>query len=100
LDPHELRVQKSKQYLELLASSLQPMDGAVELLRTLYGKKTLALASSSYRDAVDEVLEGLQLGHYFKVIVSGLDVTKVKPAPAISRAAVRQACAVPNECVV
>jgi len=76
------------------------MDGAVELLRTLSGKKTLALASSSYRDAVDGVLEGLQLAHYFKVIVSGLDVTKVKPAPDIFLAAARQAGAAPNECVV
>jgi HAD superfamily hydrolase (TIGR01509 family) len=76
------------------------MDGAVELLRTLSGKKTLALASSSYRDAVDVVLEGLQLAHYFKVIVSGLDVTKVKPAPDIFLAAARQAGAAPNECVV
>jgi len=58
LDPEELRAQKSKRYLELLASSLRPMDGAVELLETLFGKKTLALASSSYRDAVDGVLQG------------------------------------------
>src|SRR6266849_11034626 len=42
LDPEELRAQKSKRYLELLASSLRPMDGAVELLETLFGKKTLA----------------------------------------------------------
>jgi len=100
LDPDEVRAHKSKCYLKLLSSSLRPMDGAVELLRTLSGKKTLALASSSYRDAVDGVLEGLQLAHYFKVIVSGLDVTKVKPAPDIFLAAARQAGAAPNECVV
>jgi HAD superfamily hydrolase (TIGR01509 family) len=100
LDPDEVRAHKSKCYLKLLSSSLRPMDGAVELLRTLSGKKTLALASSSYRDAVDGVLEDLQLAHYFKVIVSGLDVTKVKPAPDIFLAAARQAGAAPNECVV
>jgi len=100
LDPDEVRAHKSKCYLKLLSSSLRPMDGAVELLRALSGKKTLALASSSYRDAVDGVLEGLQLAHYFKVIVSGLDVTKVKPAPDIFLAAARQAGAAPNECVV
>ena len=100
LDPDELRAQKSKRYLELLASSLRPMEGAVELLETLFGKKTLALASSSYRDAVDGVLQGLNLAHYFKVIVSGLDVTRVKPAPDIFLAAADQAGAVASQCVV
>ena len=99
-DPHEIRAHKSKCYLELLASSLRPMDGAMELLENLAGKKTLALASSSYRDAVNGVLEGLHLVHYFKVIVSGLDVTNVKPAPDIFLAAARQAGAAPSECVV
>jgi HAD superfamily hydrolase (TIGR01509 family) len=100
LNPDEVRAHKSKCYLELLASSLRPMEGAIELLESLSGKKILALASSSYRDAVDGVLEGLQLAHYFKVIVSGLDVTKVKPAPDIFLAAARQAGAAPVECVV
>jgi len=100
LDPHEVRTHKSKCYIELLSSSLRPMEGAVELLQTLSGKKNLALASSSYRDAVDGVLEGLHLAHYFKTIVSGLDVTRVKPAPDIFLVAARQAGADPFECVV
>jgi beta-phosphoglucomutase len=100
LDAHELRALKSKRYLELLASSLHPMDGALELLEKLSGRKTLALASSSYRDAVDGVLQGLHLAGYFKVIVSGLDVAKVKPAPDIFLAAAHQAGAAPSECVV
>ena len=100
LDPDEIRAHKSKCYLELLASSLRPMDGAVELLKTLFDRKTLALASSSYRDAVDGVLEGLQLARYFKVIVSGWDVAKVKPAPDIFLTAARRAGVVPSECVV
>ena len=57
------------------------MAGALELLETLRGKKTLALASSSYRDAVDGVLQGLDIADYFQAIVSGLDVARVKPAP-------------------
>src|SRR2546426_665496 len=41
LDPHELRAQKSRRYRELLASSLRPMEGAIDLLENLTGKKTL-----------------------------------------------------------
>jgi len=99
-DPQEIRARKSQRYLELLSSSLRPMEGAVELLQELTGKKTLALASSSYRDAVDGVLQGLRLTHYFKAIVSGLDVAKVKPAPDIFLAAARQVGANASECLV
>jgi beta-phosphoglucomutase len=100
VDPLALRVKKSARYLELLASSLRPMDGALELLKVLYGNKMLALASSSYQDAVDGVLEGLNIAHYFKAIVTGLDVPRVKPAPDIFLTAARRVGAVPSECVV
>lgn len=100
LDPLALRAHKSKRYLELLATELRPMAGALELLEKLRGKKTLALASSSYRDAVDGVLRGLDIGHYFQAIVSGLDVARVKPAPDIFLAAARQAGAMPSQCLV
>jgi len=100
VDPLALRVKKSARYLELLASSLRPMDGALELLKVLYGNKTLALASSSYQDAVDGVLEGLNIAHYFEAIVTGLDVPRVKPAPDIFLTAARRVGAVPSECVV
>jgi beta-phosphoglucomutase len=100
VDPLALRVKKSARYLELLASSLRPMDGALELLKVLYGNKTLVLASSSYQDAVDGVLEGLNIAHYFKAIVTGLDVPRVKPAPDIFLTAARRVGAVPSECVV
>lgn len=100
LDPVALRAYKSRRYLELLASSLRPMDGALELLTELRGNKTLALASSSYRDAVDGVLAGLGIGHYFAAIVSGLDVARVKPAPDIFLAAARLVGAAPSQCLV
>ncbi len=100
LDPREIRARKSELYLDLLCSSLRPMDGLFSLLETLHGKKTLALGSSSYRDAVDGVLQGLKIAHYFKVIVTGTDVARVKPAPDIFLTAARRAGAAPSECVV
>jgi HAD superfamily hydrolase (TIGR01509 family) len=100
LDPLALRAYKSERYLQLLAVSLRPMEGALALLQSLHGKKTLALASSSYRDAVDAVLQGLDIAHYFQAIVSGLDVARVKPAPDIFLAAARRVGARSSECVV
>ncbi len=100
LDPLALRAYKSERYLELLTASLRPMDGALTLLKTLHGRKTLVLASSSYRDAVDAVLQGLDIAHYFKAVISGLDVARVKPAPDIFLAAARAVGATASECLV
>ena len=100
LDPQALRARKSEHYLNLLESSLRPMDGARELLNRLHGKLPIALASSSYRDAIDGVLAGLAIEQYFEAIVSGLDVVQVKPAPEIFLAAAQALGVAPSECVV
>lgn len=100
LDPQALRLRKSTHYLDLLASSLRPMDGALELLKAWHGKRKFALASSSYRDAIDGVLAGLGMAHFFEVIVSGLDVPQVKPAPDIFLKAARDLDVEPDECLV
>jgi len=99
-DPHALRRRKSQHYFALLQSSLRPMNGALELLDRLHGRFRLALASSSYRDAVDGVLAGLGIAAYFEVIVSGLDVARVKPAPDIFLLAARMMGVDPAECLV
>lgn len=100
LDPHALRQRKSEHYLKLLETSLQPMDGALELLAGLTGKIRIALASSSYRDAIDGVLAGLKIAHYFEAVVSGQDVAKVKPAPDIFLQTAERLAVTPSECVV
>lgn len=100
LDPHALRLRKAHHYLTLLASSLRPMEGALELLESFYGRTKIALASSSYRDAVDGVLAGLGIERYFEVIVSGLDVPQVKPAPDIFLKAARDLGVAPSHCLV
>jgi HAD superfamily hydrolase (TIGR01509 family) len=69
-------------------------------LQTLQGRRNVALASSSYRDAVDGVLAGLNIAHFFQVIVTGLDVSRVKPAPDIFLVAAKQLGVPPSECVV
>ena len=100
VDPHGLRARKSEHYLTLLESSLRPMEGALELLDALKGTRRMALASSSYRDAIDGVLAGLQIAPYFEAIVSGLDVANVKPSPDIFLKAARDLAVDPSECLV
>ena len=100
LDPQALRLRKASHYLDLLISSLRPMEGALELLELLHGKTRIALASSSYRDAVEGVVSGLGIARFFDVIVTGLDVPRVKPAPDIFLKAASDLGVPPSECLV
>lgn len=100
LDAGAIRARKSVHYQDLLRSSLRPMAGAEALLNRLSGKMRIGLASSSYRDAVDGVIEGLRIANYFDTIVSGLDVARVKPAPDIFLEAARRLGVDPAECAV
>jgi HAD superfamily hydrolase (TIGR01509 family) len=100
VDPHAVRARKAQHYLDLLGSCLQPMDGALQLLNALHGNRRIALASSSYRDAVDGVLSGLGMAQFFEVVVTGLDVPRVKPAPDIFLKAARDLGVGPSDCLV
>ena len=100
VDPDALRRRKSEHYLTLLGTSLRPMEGALELLEALNGNLRIGLASSSYRDAVDGVLSGLKIAHYFETIVSGLDVARVKPAPDIFLKTAENLGVAPSQCLV
>src|ERR1041384_7989354 len=73
LDPHVLRLRKSARYLDLLLSSLQPMDGALELLDRLHRQTKIARPSSSWRDAIDGFLPGLGIARFFDVIEKARD---------------------------
>ncbi len=69
---------------EVMASSVQPADGAIETLVKLTKKGfVLALASSSDRDYVEALLNHFGLDKYFKHTVCGDEVENLKPAPDI-----------------
>ena len=100
LDSHALRQRKAQHYLDLLGSSLRPMEGALEVLAGFHRQMRMALASSSYRDAIDGVLAGLKIADFFEVIVSGLDVRRVKPEPDLFLKAARDLGVEPAQCLV
>jgi HAD superfamily hydrolase (TIGR01509 family) len=82
--PHDadaLRRSKLGLFMALLETSLCPMPGALELMETLRGRKRLALATSSYRENVDQILRQLDLARYFETIATNESVARVKPHP-------------------
>jgi HAD superfamily hydrolase (TIGR01509 family) len=100
LDIPLIRKQKSERYLELVESSVQPMEGAFTLLERLSGKITLALASSAYQHWVEPVLRCLDITHYFEKIVSGDSVSRSKPFPDIFLYTAQKLGVQPSQCVV
>lgn len=100
LDPGAIRDLKAERYHHLVHSKVQPMPGALELLRLLKGKRVLALASSAYPDAVAAVIDTLDIRPFFKVIASSGNVKRVKPFPDIFLYTAKTLGVAPGECVV
>lgn len=100
LDAGVVRNRKAAVYAELVASSARPMPGAVELLQRLHGRRTLALASSSYRSAIAAVMAALNAGHFFAAVAGNEDVRQVKPAPDLFLHVAALLDAPPARCVV
>ena len=100
VDLSELQQQKHQRYMELVERSAQAMTGASALLKTLSGKKKLALASASFRDSVLGVIEVLDMARYFDAVVTRNDVPRSKPFPDIFLRAAEHLQVEPSECVV
>ena len=76
---------KHSHYLEVLRSGcIQPVAGTVELIRALNEKNIpVALATSSAKKVVETVIEIFKLENAFKSVISGWELPKSKPDPAI-----------------
>lgn len=90
LNLKEAVAHRDKIYLNLIKmADLKPLPGICELIETCQKKDiTLALASSSIREQVDEIIKSLsryncKLNSMFSSIVTGDDVQNRKPDPEI-----------------
>jgi HAD superfamily hydrolase (TIGR01509 family) len=88
LAPEEISRRVVAQVLEVYRSALPLLPGAVEAVETLSERWPLALASSSNRVVIDEVLRLAGLAGSFAVTVSGEEVSRGKPAPDVYVAAI------------
>ena len=92
---------KNKNYKEILTKNLKERKGLRELIKKLVADNyILALASSSAREDIDIVIQGLNLKKYFDAIVSGEDVKEKKPAPDIFILTAKRLSVRPEECLV
>jgi HAD superfamily hydrolase (TIGR01509 family) len=74
------------------------IDGAVDAVRRLAADFQLAVASSSNRPLIDEVLSVTGLGDVFEATVSSEEVARGKPAPDVYLEAARRLGVRPASC--
>ena len=92
--------EKESTFREIIRGSIEPLTGAVELLEQFHSAKMRqAIASSAPEENIQIVIDELQIGGYFRVLVSGQDLP-AKPDPAVYLEAARQIERGPEACVV
>ena len=101
LDLGVLSARKETLFRELAGDRLQPLEGAVELVRALADEGfRLAVGSSAPRANVDFVLGVLGLAGSFAGAATGDDVTDGKPHPEVFLKAAQVLELPPSRCVV
>jgi HAD superfamily hydrolase (TIGR01509 family) len=98
-EPEEICQEVVERMLERYAERLPLIDGAVAAAEKLAGNWPLAVASSSNRRLIDQVLEVSGLAPCFEVTVSSEEVAGGKPAPDVYLEASRRLGVEPTRCV-
>ncbi|MFX1339695.1 MAG: HAD family hydrolase [Promethearchaeota archaeon] len=92
---------KEQYYREMVKGKLEPLPGAVELIKSL---KThdfkLAVGSSGPLENVELLLNTLNIKQYFDVIITAEDVKNGKPAPDVFLIAAERLKIRPENCVI
>lgn len=92
---------KEQYYRDLVKDKLEPLPGAVELIKSL--KKhdfKLAVGSSGPLENVELLLTSLNIKQFFDVIITAEDVKNGKPAPDVFLIAANRLHIKPEDCIV
>ncbi|MHA1803782.1 MAG: HAD family hydrolase [Promethearchaeota archaeon] len=92
---------KEYYYREMVKDKLEPLPGAVELIKELKAKGfKLALGSSGPPENVELLLTSLDVKKYFDVIITAAEVRRSKPEPDVFLLAAEKLNIEPSKCVV
>lgn len=80
-EPYAWEIEKRNIYLSLLMQDVPEFPGAVNLVKQLSWNWPLAVASSSWREAVEVSLRRLSIRDRFQAVVAREDVRVHKPCP-------------------
>lgn len=77
----QLKTEKATAFQRLVASGIEPIPGAVELIQQASTQMPLAISSGATRQDIDLMLSVIGLADSFSAIVSADDVARSKPDP-------------------
>ncbi len=101
LTPEAIIPHHEKNLIEIFQELVEPTPGVVNFIKYLFHKNyPLAVASSSHRRLVQVGITKHDLMQYFQTIITGDDVTRLKPEPDIFLLAAQQLNILPAECLV
>jgi HAD superfamily hydrolase (TIGR01509 family) len=90
LPPGEVDREVVRRVIAHYREHLPALPGASEAVRRLAARWPLGLATSSNREVVDVVLDGLGVAGCFAAVVSSEEVARGKPSPDVYREAARR----------
>lgn len=97
LDHLAVAKEKEAAYLPFIAQ-VAPVQLVVEIVREHFGKIPMAVASGGSKAVIEQVLQHLQIRHFFRAVVTNEDVVHQKPAPDIFLEAARCIGVPPSQC--
>ena len=95
----ETVAKKEAIFLEL-SPQIAAIEPVVAIVKSLAGKKPMAVASGGHRRIVRKTLSGLGIEHLFKAIVAAEDYQRGKPFPDPFLEAARRLAVPPERCLV
>ncbi|MGN6249896.1 MAG: HAD family hydrolase [Ginsengibacter sp.] len=98
---NELSVEKERRYQEAYRENLSLIKGLQQFLEKAQKMEIpMAIGSAAIPMNIDFVLDGLDLRHFFKAIVSAADVTTSKPHPETFSRCAQLLDVPPKNCIV
>ncbi len=92
---------KEEVFRQVVQEKLEPLPGAVELIRGLAGAGfRIGLGSSGPPENIEAILGALGVRDYFSAVVSGKDVERGKPQPDVFLKVARKLGVEPGRCLV
>jgi beta-phosphoglucomutase len=97
----KISLEKEKQYQKEFYPQLRLIKGLNALLKkTSKAGIPMAIGSAAIRFNIDFVVDGLQIRHYFDVIISADDVKRSKPDPETFTLCAKKLGIAANDCLV
>lgn len=101
LNPEDIIPHHEQNLIKIFQERVEPTPGVVNFILYLFQKNySLAVASSSQRNLVHVGINKHNLMQYFQIIITGDDVTRLKPAPDVFLLAAQRLKISPTECLV